>query len=91
MAALEQSHGPQLVTVTEGVTDEESGATEVRTLEIPEGPTPVPELKTELGIEGAKVLWVIAKNGKKKALSDHETHNVKEGDHYEAIVKGGIS
>jgi hypothetical protein len=80
-----------LVTVTEGLTNEDTGATETRMLEIEGGPTEVPTLKAELGIQAADALWVIAKNGKKKALADHETHNVKEGDHYEALVKGGVS
>lgn len=81
----------KLVDVTDTVTDEETGESQTNTLEIPGGPTPVPELKNELGIDGASALWVVEKNGKKKALADHETHNVKEGDHYEAIVKGGVS
>lgn len=89
MAVVEKKQ--QLVEVTVGVTDEDTGDSQTKTLEIPGGPTPVPELKSELGIEGAKVLWVVEKHGKKKALSDHQTHDVKEGDHYEAIVKGGIS
>jgi len=89
MAVAEKHH--QLVEVSVGITDEESGTTQTVTLEIEGGPTPVPELKSELGIESANALWVVAKNGKKKALSDHETHNVKAGDHYEAIVKGGVS
>ncbi|MHB8469030.1 MAG: hypothetical protein ACYDCH_04640 [Gaiellaceae bacterium] len=88
-AAQNPQHG--LVEVTEGITDEETGDSQTKTLEIEGGPTPVPELKAELGIQGAKALWVVEKNGKKKALSDHETHNVKAGDHFEAIVKGGIS
>jgi hypothetical protein len=89
MAVAEQKH--QLVEVTVGVTDEETGDTQTNTLEIPSGPTPVPQLKNKLGIAGASALWVVEKNGKKKVLSDHQQHNVKEGDHYEAIVKGGVS
>jgi len=45
----------------------------------------------ELGIAAGDALWVVEKSGKKKALADHETHNVKEGDHFEALVKGGVS
>lgn len=89
MAVAEQKS--DLVTVTEGLTDEETGATETRTLEIAGGPTKVPVLKEELGIASTDGLWVVEKNGKKKPLADHETHNVKEGDHFEAIVKGGVS
>jgi hypothetical protein len=84
-------HKNQLVSVTEGLTNEETGATETRTLEIPSGATKVPELKTELGIAATDALWVVEKGGKKKALADHESHNVKEGDHFEALVKGGVS
>jgi sulfur carrier protein ThiS len=89
MAVAEQKN--QFVTVTEGITDEDTGASETRTLEIEGGPTKVPELKSELGIAADDALWVVEKNGKKKALADHETHNVKEGDHFEALVKGGVS
>lgn len=90
---MEAAQNPQrgLVEVTEGITDEDTGDSQTKTLEIEGGPTPVSELKAELGIQGAKALWVVEKNGKKKALSDHETHNVKAGDHFEAIVKGGVS
>ena len=89
MSVAEQKS--ELVTVTEGITDEETGASETRTLKIESGPTKVPELKGELGIAATDALWVVEKSGKKKALADHETHNVKEDDHFEALVKGGVS
>jgi hypothetical protein len=79
------------VTVTLGATNEDDGTTQTVERTIAAGPTPVPDLKSELEIPEAKALWVVQKNGKKKALADHETHNVKAGDHYEALVKGGIS
>jgi hypothetical protein len=34
---------------------------------------------------------VITNAGKKHQLGDHEKHNVKEGDRYEALVRGGVS
>lgn len=89
MEAAASKH--EQVAVTLGVTNEDDGTTEKVELTIPSGPTKVPQLKEELGVTAASALWVVEKNGKKKALVDHETHNVKEGDHFEALVKGGIS
>jgi hypothetical protein len=89
MASVAPKH--EQVAVTLGVTNEDDGTTQTLELSIPGGPTPVPELKAELGIADASALWVVQKNGHRKALADHQTHNVKEGDHYEALVKGGVS
>jgi len=71
--------------------DEEDGSTRNENKTIPGGPTKVPELKTELGVAEVDELWVIEKSGKKKQLADHETHDVKDEDHYEDIVRGGVS
>lgn len=79
-----------IVTVTLGITTED-GQTQTLEKEIPSGTTKVPELKDELGVPEDSSLWVIEKSGKKKLLGEHETHNVKAGDHYEALVKGGVS
>jgi len=79
------------VTVTLGVTNEDDGTTQTIERTIVGGPTRVPALKEELGIADASALWVVEKNGQKKALADHQTHNVKEGDHYEALARGGVS
>jgi hypothetical protein len=80
----------QPVEVTLTLTDEE-GNTETKTLTIPSGPTKVPKLKEQLGVESAKVLWVIKRDGKKRPLSDHETFDVEAGDRFEALVPGGVS
>jgi hypothetical protein len=80
----------QQVTVTLGITSEE-GETQIVQRTIPAGPTHVPVLKAELQVPEDSALWVIDKAGKKKVLGDHETHDVKEGDHFEALVKGGVS
>src|SRR4051794_6100229 len=80
----------QLVVVTLGVTTED-GQTHTEERSIKAGATPVPVLKQELGVPEDSSLWVIQKRGKKKPLADHQTHNVKEGDHFEALVKGGVS
>jgi hypothetical protein len=86
------AQGPkqQPVEVSLERTDPE-GNSETATLEIESGPTKVPELKTELGVEETASLWVIEANGKKKQLGDHESHNVKAGDRYQALVRGGVS
>jgi sulfur carrier protein ThiS len=80
----------QPVEVSLEITNEE-GESETSTLTIDSGPTAVTVLKDELGIAEDASLWVIEKNGKKKPLGDHETHNVKEGDRYQALVRGGVS
>ncbi len=79
-----------LVEVSLEVTDEE-GNTQTTTLTIPSGETPVERLKRELGLEETDPLWVIRKDGKRKPLGDHEHHDVRAGDRYQAIVKGGVS
>jgi hypothetical protein len=79
----------KMVTVTLGVTREDGQPTTVeKTIE--SGPTLVPALKQELEVPADSSLWVIVK-GKKKPLADHQHHDVKAGDHFEALVKGGVS
>ncbi len=73
------------------VTTDEQGDTQTATLEIDSGPTKVTALKSELGIPEDSALWVIHADGKRKPLGDHETYNVKAGDRFEAIVRGGVS
>ena len=83
------THRP-LVTVTLAITDE-SGNTRTESKTIPGGPTKVTSLMAELGVPPTFALWVIEKNEKKKQLGEHETHDVKEGDRYEALPRGGVS
>ena len=78
------------VEVSLTVTDE-NGSTQVVEDTVDGGPTPVQELKAELGVPVESALWVVQRNGKKKQLADHETHNVKAGDRFEALVRGGVS
>jgi len=80
----------KLVTVTLTLTDE-AGESNTEQEAIEGGPTEVVELKAELGVAADSALWVVQKNGKKKQLGDHEKHNVKDGDRYEALVRGGVS
>jgi hypothetical protein len=80
----------QQVTVTLGITADD-GQTQTLTKTIAGGPTKVPALKAELGVPEDSSLWVIDKAGKKKVLADHETYDVRQGDHFEALVKGGVS
>jgi hypothetical protein len=80
----------QQVTVTLGITAED-GQTQTVTKTINGGPTRVPVLKGELEVPEDSSLWVIDKAGKKRVLADHETYDVKQGDHFEALVKGGVS
>jgi hypothetical protein len=80
----------QLVEVTL-VVDDPDGETETLERSIPAGPTRVPELKAELGVPPEASLWLVRAHGKPKQLVDHETHDVKAGDRYETVVKGGVS
>jgi hypothetical protein len=80
-----------LVSVTLVVTDPETGETQTLELTIPSGPTKVPELKGELGVPAAASLWLVRPGGKPIQLVDHATHDVKTGDRYETVVKGGVS
>jgi hypothetical protein len=81
---------PDTVEVTLGVTGDD-GSSKTETLSIPAGPTKTPVLKEELGIDSTASLWVIEKNGQKKLLGENQSDNVKAGDHFEALVKGGVS
>jgi hypothetical protein len=73
-----------LVTVAVAITDEAEATIE-------SGTTEVTALKAEFGAPPESVLWVIARDGTKKQLGDHESYDVKEGDRFEAIFRGGVS
>jgi len=88
--AVEAKKKPKLVKVTIGVTDGD-GNNQSLEKKIPAGKTEVPILKNELELPAASSLWFVPKNGKRKVLADHEHHTVKADDHFEAVVKGGIS
>jgi hypothetical protein len=91
MEAAASKPQPSTVTVTITLTDAE-GNTQSSERSVPGGPTKVTDLKSELGVPPDSALWVMQKEGKKKKqLGDHETHNVKEDDQYEALVRGGVS
>jgi hypothetical protein len=80
----------ELVTVSVTLTDNDGNElTEDKSVD--SGATPVPALKQELGIDLEDSLWVIRSNGQRHQLVDHATHNVKAGDHFEALVRGGVS
>jgi hypothetical protein len=80
----------QQVTVTLGITDEQ-GNTQTVEKTVDAGPTKVTVLKAELGVPEDSSLWVIGRDGRKRVLADHETYDVRAGDHFEALVKGGVS
>jgi hypothetical protein len=87
-ADASNEHGTVSVTLT---ISDENGSTQTETKSLRGGPTKVVELKAELGVPEESVLWVIEKSGKKHQLGDHETHDVEEGDRFEALVRGGVS
>src|SRR4051812_23163539 len=80
----------ETVTITLVVDDTEGGT---QTLEITRasGPTKVPDLRAALAVPAESSLWLVRPNDKPKQLVDHATHNVKAGDRFETIVKGGVS
>ena len=80
----------KLVEVTLTVTDDD-GNTTTTEKEIPAGSTPVPALKQELGVPAADSLFLVREGKKPKLFADHESHDVKAGDHYDAVGKGGAS
>jgi hypothetical protein len=73
---------PAHVTVSDGEETTEK--------EVPAGPTVVAVLKTELGVAAVDMLFLI-EHGKKRALGDDETIDVKSGEHFEVIRGGGVS
>jgi hypothetical protein len=79
-----------VVAVTLVITNDD-GSSQTTTRDIASGATKVVQLKAELGVPADSALWVIEKSGKKHQLGDHESHNVKAEDRYEAIVRGGVS
>lgn len=57
---------------------------------IPAGPTLVPTLKAELGVDAGSVLY-LRHGDDKRVLGDEETVDVKSGMHFEAVEGGGVS
>lgn len=85
-------HGPKAgVVVVVLVVDDPDGETQTIESTIPSGPTKVPDLKAALNVPAEASLWLVQPNGKPKQLVDHATHNVKAGDKFETIVRGGVS
>jgi hypothetical protein len=82
---------PKLVEVTLVVDDEQTGESKSEMKEVPKGETTVTALKEELGVPAELALWVIRKDGKRKQLADHQSHEVKAGDTFMVITRGGIS
>ena len=79
----------KLVNVTLVVKQGDEVTTETK--QVAKGKTDVSVLKEELGVSAEDSLWVVRPNGKLKQLGDHEEHQVKEGDRYEVIARGGVS
>ena len=78
----------QTQTATAHVTLGKGKDTVVKT--IAAGPTPVPTLKTELGVPATDVLY-LRHGSDKRVLGDGETLDVQNGMHFEAVEGGGVS
>lgn len=57
---------------------------------VPAGTMTVQQLKVELGVDPADVLY-LKKGNERTLLADHESIEVKSGMHFEAIGGGGVS
>jgi hypothetical protein len=57
---------------------------------VPAGTMTVQQLKVELGVDPADVLY-LKKGNECTLLADHESIEVKSGMHFEAIGGGGVS
>ena len=75
----------KLAHVTLGVNDAEP-----QEKTVPAGATLVSQLKTELGVDLALVLYLVH-GQKRKLLDNSETIEVESGMHFEAIGGGGVS
>lgn len=57
---------------------------------VPAGTMTVQQLKVQLGVDPADVLY-LKKGNERTLLADHESIDVKSGMHFEAISGGGVS
>jgi len=57
---------------------------------VPAGTMTVEQLKRELGVDPADVLYLLHRK-ERTVLADHESIEVKSGMHFEAIGGGGVS
>jgi hypothetical protein len=57
---------------------------------VPSGTMTVQQLKSDLGVDPADVLY-LKKGNERTLLADHESIEVKSGMHFEAISGGGVS
>lgn len=79
------------VTVFVTVVDEATNESHEQDQQIESGASKVEVIKEELGVPAASALWVLGGDGRSHQLADHRDHDVREGDHFEVIVRGGIS
>jgi hypothetical protein len=82
---MENGKHDQVAHVTIGVDDQ---APQQR--DIPEGDTAVSTLKSELGVDGAAVLY-LKQGNRRKPLDNSQSLDVEDGMHFEAIGGGGVS
>jgi hypothetical protein len=88
--AIHEDHTRQ-VTVFVNLLDEESGDSREVDKQVESGETKVTRIKEELGVAEASALWVQKSDGRSDPLADHVSYDVREGDHFEVIFRGGVS
>jgi hypothetical protein len=79
------------VTVFVTVLNDETGESHEEDNQVESGETKVVRIKAELGVLEASALWVQKGDGRSHQLADHVTYDVREGDHFDVIVRGGVS
>lgn len=79
------------VTVFVTLIDDETGESHEEDKQVESGETGVVRIKEELGVPEASGLWVQKGDGRSHQLADHVTHDVREGEHFDVIVRGGVS
>jgi hypothetical protein len=79
------------VTVFVTMVDDATGESHEEDKQVESGETKVERIKDEVGVPAASGLWVLRGDGRSHQLADHVDYDVREGDHFEVIVRGGVS
>jgi hypothetical protein len=91
MADGEMHEDRHEVTVFVTVVDDATNESHEQDRQIESGATKVELIKEELGVPAASALWVLGGDGRSHQLADHSDYDVREGDRFDVIVRGGVS
>ena len=79
------------VTVFVTVIDDDTGESHEEDKQVESGETKVVRIKEELAVPEASALWVQGADDRSHQLADHVSYDVREGDRFDVIVRGGVS